>query len=241
MIKYDAFVSGVAERARVAEVAHAREAARAVLTSVALCVPEERRERFASALPGPLRTAVTVRGGPKPEFTESRDVVVEVSERLHQPAERARYLSQAVLSELCAADPDTGAALARQLGPRFADLFEAPGEGPPPERAGSAAEPGTPVQLSAEQVGAALRGLTNWSGDTGGISRTVGLPADRHPPLINLIRRQEAAVNHRVHITQAPDSITFTLRTRGSGDVTHLDIELAERIDAAISDIGSGG
>jgi len=98
-----------------------------------------------------------------------------------------------------------------------------------------------PIQLSAEQVRAALAGLTNWSGGTDAITRTVSLPADRHTPLLNRVHREERAVNHRVHVAQRGDTVTFTLRTRGSGDVTNLDIELAERIDAAIADVGSGG
>jgi uncharacterized protein (DUF2267 family)/pterin-4a-carbinolamine dehydratase len=241
VIQYENFVAGVAERAGLADTDHARDAAREVLASVALCVPPARRDRLGAELPATLRTAIEVPGQREPEFVESRDIVVEVSERLHQPAERARYLAQAVLSALCAADPGTGDALARELGPRFADLFAAPGDGPPPERAGSAAEPGIPIQLSAEQVRAALAGLTNWSGGTDAISRTVALPADRHAPLLNRIHRAERAVNHRVQVAQRDDTLTFTLRTRGSGDVTNLDIELAERIDAAIVDVGSGG
>lgn len=97
-----------------------------------------------------------------------------------------------------------------------------------------------PTRLSDEQIDRALSGLPEWAGDATGICRTVNVPDDRIDPLVNRVQREAGARGDRAHVDRRPGSVTFTLRT-GSHTVTEPDLLLAERIDAAIGEIGSGG
>jgi len=182
-----------------------------------------------------MRAAVVLFIRRVPELAVPDDVVGEVSQRLGRPTGQARALTRAVLAQLCATDPDTGGLLSRALGPRFAGLFE-PVEQPPVELTAARVGAG-PAPLSDEQVVAALGALTDWAGDNRGITRTVVLPAERHLPLINRVRREGVALNHRAKIAEHGETITFSVSAPDSGDVTNLDIKLAARIDSAVIDM----
>ncbi|MGN9795916.1 4a-hydroxytetrahydrobiopterin dehydratase [Streptomyces sp. OZ13] len=80
-----------------------------------------------------------------------------------------------------------------------------------------------------------------WSGDTGRLTRTVALPEDRLPPLVDAVRRAGADLSHRADWELTGDGVVFSLRTRSVDAVTRLDLELADRIDAAVEAVGSGG
>lgn len=93
-----------------------------------------------------------------------------------------------------------------------------------------------PALLSAQDVRDALAGLTGWSGDTAGISRTVEAPS--FPAAITLVDRVAEVAEARDH---HPDidirwrTVAFALSTHSEGGVTALDIDLATRIDAFIA------
>jgi 4a-hydroxytetrahydrobiopterin dehydratase len=90
-----------------------------------------------------------------------------------------------------------------------------------------------PRLLSADEVAAALTGLSGWSGDTTGIRRTVEAPS--FPAGIGLVGRVAEVAEERDH---HPDidirwrSVTFALSTHSEGGVTDLDVDLAGTIDA---------
>ena len=226
MIDYQDFVGGIRERTGLSDARQVREVAWAVLASVAPRVGPEPRRELSRALPASMRAAVVLPSRRESELAVPDDLVAEVSQRLGRPAGQARALTRAVLAQLCAADPDTGDLLSRALGPRFAGLFE------PVEQPAAG-----PAPLTAEQVVAALGALTNWAGDNRGITRTVVLPADRRLTLINRVRREATALNHRAKIAEHGETITFSVCAPGSGDVTNLDIKLAARIDSALIDM----
>ena len=117
------------------------------------------------------------------------------------------------------------------------DVLEEAGE--PPEMT-TTLTADRPTRLSDDEVRRALGGLTGWTSDGAGVSRTVSLPDDRIGTLVDRVQREARKVNDRAHVDAGPGTVTFTLRT-GAGSVTEPDLWLARRIDTAISDLGSGG
>jgi pterin-4a-carbinolamine dehydratase len=165
-------------------------------------------------------------------------VVSQIGAQLGELPERARYLAQAVLKELQTEDRELIELFRTHLPPDTVDVLEEAGE--PPEVA-ETATPDRPTRLTADQITAALKKrLPDWTGDETGLSRTVGMPDDRMIPLVARVERVARAMNDHAHVERSPGSITFVLRT-GPASVTEPDLALAERIDEAIADIGSGG
>lgn len=235
MIKYESLVEGVRDRARLDSGHHARTVVEAVVSTLAHGLPPDGRRRLADALPAAVEPAADVTGSSEPRTGSS--FVVEVGELVDVPPERARYLAQAVLSELHAEDPELVEALRSQLPADTVEILEEAGE--PPEMA-TTVTADRPTRLSDDEVRRALSGLTGWTGDSAGISRTVSLPDDRIGTLVDRVQREARQMNDRAHVDRGPGTVTFTLRT-GAAGVTQPDLWLAERIDAAISDLGSGG
>jgi 4a-hydroxytetrahydrobiopterin dehydratase len=88
------------------------------------------------------------------------------------------------------------------------------------------------VLLNADEIRDALTGLTGWSGDGTGISRTVAAPT--FPAAIRLVVEvAEAAedADHHPDIDIRWRTVTFTLSTHSAGGVTSKDTALARRID----------
>jgi 4a-hydroxytetrahydrobiopterin dehydratase len=88
------------------------------------------------------------------------------------------------------------------------------------------------VLLTADEVRTALTGLTGWSGDPAGISRTVAAPT--FPAAIRLVVEvAEAAedADHHPDIDIRWRNVTFALSTHSAGGVTSKDTALARRID----------
>jgi 4a-hydroxytetrahydrobiopterin dehydratase len=86
--------------------------------------------------------------------------------------------------------------------------------------------------LTAEAVRDELGGLTGWSGDGTGISRTVELSS--FPAAIAVVDRvAETAedLDHHPDIDIRWRTLTFRCVTHSAGGVTHRDIGLARRID----------
>ena len=109
----------------------------------------------------------------------------------------------------------------------------APGDGPPPDRAATAALP-EPTDLTAEEVAAALAPLPGWTGDVHALERTVALPPGVGQELRDRIARVEQAMSHHAVVEERPDGTAFGVWTHARGVVT--DLELARRISETIED-----
>jgi 4a-hydroxytetrahydrobiopterin dehydratase len=89
-----------------------------------------------------------------------------------------------------------------------------------------------PHALSPEQVTAALAGLPDWSGDTGGIERTV----TRHDfqaavdAIVDIAALAEE-LDHHPDIDLRWRTLHIRLVTHSAGGVTELDLQLARQID----------
>ncbi|WP_246537909.1 DUF2267 domain-containing protein [Saccharopolyspora endophytica] len=238
--QYQEFTDGVMRRAGVATTQEAREASTHALEALAQHLDGLDREQVASVLPPTLRDAI-VGESSTPEGSTAPDLVQEMSRRASCPPERARYLLEAVLSEIVTADPALGESLRHRLPQEFAPLFAAPGQGPPPDLNAAAAED-KPRPLDPDELERALDQLENWRGSTAGISREISLPQDRQRPLLARVRAAEEELSHHVNVTHpGAELVRFEVRTRSLGSVTELDMRLAARIDEAIRAVGSGG
>lgn len=239
MLAYQDFVEGVRAKAELPSTEDARHTAADVMTAVVQHLDGVDREQLATALPGKLRDEVAW-DAPNRDGSSAGDIAQEVGGRTGATPERARYLAQAVLSELAEQDPTVAGTLRHRLPDEVGALFQAPGGGPPPER-GAAGADDRPRPVDPAELDRALAGLTGWSGGTDGISREVQLPADRHEPLLNQVKAAEAELSHHASIDERDTGVVFTLRTRSLESVTELDLRLARRIDEAVAAVGSGG
>nr|WP_106180532.1 DUF2267 domain-containing protein [Prauserella shujinwangii] len=235
-MRHQDLVDSVRRHAGVDTTEQARGATTAVLRTIGHCLRPEDRRRLAEDLPGTVAEAADVPG--QLEARDADELLTEVAYRLDTTPERARYLAKAVVAGLRDNDPDLVAFLRARVTSDLLDVLAADGD--PPDRAESV-RPGEPTELSDEDVQRALRGRTGWTGDHTGISRTVELPDDRVTPLVERVQREARARNDHAHVDRFPGGVTFTLRTGNRGVVTRPDLELAERIDAAVEDVGSGG
>lgn len=235
MITYESLVEGVRNRARLDSGQEARPVVEAVLSTLAHGLPRDARQRLAEALPSRVRPAVDVSGTSPPRTGHA--FVDQVGELLGEPPERARYLAMAVLGELRAEDSDLTEALREHMPQDTVEVLQSAGE---PADIATTVTAERPTRLSAARVHAELRRLPGWTGNETGISRTVNLPDDRITPLIDRVQREARRLNDRAHVDRGPGTVTFLLRT-GPASVTEPDFVLAERIDAAIAEIGSGG
>ncbi len=95
--------------------------------------------------------------------------------------------------------------------------------------------------LSAQQLAVELAALPSWSGDTGGIARTVtaaSFPAGI--ALVDAVAQAAEAVDHHPDIDIRWRTVTFRLSTHSLGGVTEHDVSLARTIDRLVADSGGG-
>ena len=94
--------------------------------------------------------------------------------------------------------------------------------------------------LTAEQLSTALADVPGWSGDTGGISRTVTAASFLGGiSLVNSVADAAEAMNHHPDIDIRWRDVTFRLSTHSAGGVTDLDLALAARINE-LAGVGGG-
>jgi uncharacterized protein (DUF2267 family)/pterin-4a-carbinolamine dehydratase len=232
------FLEAVAERAGLDPPSAARRPAESVLVGVARRLDDTGRMTLGSVLPTHLATLVHESTPLSRDTDGDEDLALflgTVASELGAPPERARFLAQAVLSVLAEQDARTVETVRSQLPEHLLDLFEAPGGGPPPDRAATAAVPG-PSDLSADEVATALASLPGWSGDVRGLERTVVLPPGIGQELRDRITRVEQALNHHAVVEEREDGTAFRVWTHARGVVTDLDVELARRISDVIDD-----
>jgi uncharacterized protein (DUF2267 family)/pterin-4a-carbinolamine dehydratase len=226
------FLEAVAERAGLDRADAAKRPTESVLACVARRLDDTGRKALGATLPTQLATVV-LESAPLRRHEDKTHFLQTVASELDTSPERARFLAQAVLSALADQDGPTAETVRSQLPEDFVDLFAAPGEGPPPDRAATAAIPG-PTDLTAEEVSAALATLPGWTGDVRALERTVGLPPEVGEDLRESIARVELEMNHHAVVEEQPDGTTFRVWTHARGVVTDLDVELARRISEII-------
>jgi 4a-hydroxytetrahydrobiopterin dehydratase len=94
-----------------------------------------------------------------------------------------------------------------------------------------------PEPLSSDDVSAALRDLPLWSGDTGGLRRTVELPSFRDAvAAIGRIADVAEEMDHHPDIDLRWRTLHLSVVSHSAGGVTTLDLDLARRIDALLPD-----
>jgi 4a-hydroxytetrahydrobiopterin dehydratase len=92
-----------------------------------------------------------------------------------------------------------------------------------------------PSRLSPDDLDAALPGLPLWSGDPGGLHRSVELPSFRDAvAAITSIADVAEELDHHPDIDLRWRTLHLTLVSHSAGGVTDLDLELARRIDALL-------
>jgi uncharacterized protein (DUF2267 family)/pterin-4a-carbinolamine dehydratase len=232
LLEHREFLEEVEARAGLDDAEQAREAAESVLAGVARRLDPESRAQLAAVLPSLMADLVNGTG----RSAEPEDLpgfLAVVASACDTSPERARYLAQAVLSAIADREPEAAASVRERLPDDFAELFAAPGAGPPPERAATAAMPG-PTDLTRAEVERALARLPGWTGDDRRIRRTVRLSPEVDAEVREGIARVEREMNHHARIEEGDDGTTFILWTHARDLVTDLDIELATRIHEII-------
>jgi uncharacterized protein (DUF2267 family)/pterin-4a-carbinolamine dehydratase len=226
------FLAAVANRAGLERPDAAKRPTESVLVGVARRLDDRGRNVLEAALPTQLATLVR-ESMPLHRDQGTTPFLHTVASELDATPERARHLAQAVLSALADQDHSTAEVVRSELPEDFLDLFAAPGDGPPPDRAATAALD-EPTDLTAEEVSAALAGLPGWTGDDRGLERTVVLPPGVGQELRDRISRVEQAMNHHAVVEERADGTVFRVWTHARGVVTDLDVELARRISEVI-------
>ena len=89
--------------------------------------------------------------------------------------------------------------------------------------------------LTDSDVSAALDDLEDWTGDTGGIRRTVSCPSFGDAiRLVNAVADAAEELDHHPDIDVRYKDVTFALSTHSAGGVTAYDVEMAKRIDRLV-------
>ena len=232
MLAHREFLEAVAERAGLDRPDAAKRPAMSVLVGAARRLDDTGRAVLGSTLPSQLAAPV-LESAPLRGEKDKTPFLRTVASELDVSPERARFFAQATLSVLADQDPATTETVRSQLPEEFLDLFEAPGGGPPPARAATAALP-EPTDLTAEEIASALAALPGWTGDVHALERTVSLPPGIGQELLDRISRVEQSMNHHAVAEERADGTAFRVWTHARGVVTDLDVELARRISEVI-------
>ena len=89
-----------------------------------------------------------------------------------------------------------------------------------------------PTLLNQRLVDSSLAALTDWAGDTSGISRTIRLDSPQQVvDLIELVDVSARSLQHQPVVERDGKAVTFTLTTPEVGGVSEVDISLASRIN----------
>lgn len=235
MIRYEALVDGVRDRAGLNDGAEAALVVGAVLNTLAQVLPQPDRDELAGQLPASFERVVDVHT--PTQDVPGVDVVQAIAGRLGVPAERALFLAHTVLRQLHEQDAALVERLRGQLPTDVADAVAPPGT---PAELAASVDPGMPTRLTADEVTRQLHGLTNWTGDEHHIERTVALPDERIEPLVNRVEREARARNDHAGARRGAGEVTFVLRT-ADRYVTEADIALAQRIDELVLEFAGVG
>jgi|GEM_PF-3123105 Pterin-4a-carbinolamine dehydratase len=231
VITYRELVSDVGRRAGV-DFARARAAAEATVTVLARALDVADRQRLLDAVPGQLCDGEALETGAR-----RRDLagfLSEVARLTHGTPEQARYQAQATLGALAARD--RGLIESLDLPEDLRDLL-----GPPSTGGGLVDPSGATAALTEDELREALAGLPYWSGDGDRLTRTIELPAENLDRVLGRLARLRPETGRGPSVGRpSPTTAVITVRTRGLGGVSALDVELAHDIDDAIEEAAAG-
>ena len=92
-----------------------------------------------------------------------------------------------------------------------------------------------PPRLSPDELATALGGLPHWTGDGGGLRRSVELPSFRDAvAAIVAIADVAEEMDHHPDVDLRWRTLHLALVTHSAGGVTSNDVDLARRIDALL-------
>ncbi|MFG3687286.1 DUF2267 domain-containing protein [Micromonospora sp. NPDC047740] len=230
-VGYRDLVEEVSRRAGV-DFSTAKVAAEATVLALAWALDEAERERLLAAVPVKLHDVVPVDG-----IDRHRDLpgfLAEVGRRSRLSPEQARYQAEATLAALADADGDLVESLRVPDGLR--DLLA------PPEAGGGLVGPtSATAPLNEQELRDALASLPYWSSDRQSLVRTIELPADNLDRVLDRLDQLKAETGRGPQIGRPEsDSALITVRTQQVDGVSALDVDLAQRVDAAIDEVGAG-
>jgi 4a-hydroxytetrahydrobiopterin dehydratase len=84
----------------------------------------------------------------------------------------------------------------------------------------------------------ALAALPGWTYEDDKLVKRAAVPAGSQAALTDTISRVADEMNHHPDVSTEGDSVVFRLWTHSAGGVTAKDVELAGRIDQALSGAG---
>lgn len=236
MIAYQELMEHVDREGGASDNEEARLALEATAEALARNTDPDTREHLRRLMPAALRDHIPQQPGAP--AMESGELSEEVARRVGCPREQGVRLAGAVLSGIHREQPELAEELASRLPDELAEWARDPDGARGRADTGQTDTPGRLDQSALEQ---ALAGLPDWQGGAEGLTRSVDLPADRFTPLLNQAHKAARELGHGFEHDTTDTGIAFTVRTASVGAVTTRDIEMAERIDAAIAKIGSGG
>ncbi|WP_017608564.1 DUF2267 domain-containing protein [Nocardiopsis xinjiangensis] len=237
MIAYQELMEHVVREGNAVDKDEARRALEAVTGALARHTRPDTRKRLRADFPAALRDHVPAQPD-APEMETTGALSEEVAQEIGCPEEKGVRLVGAVLTGIRESEPGLAEDLASQLPGELAQWAHDP-EGA--HGRADTGESGSPSRLDRPTLERALERLPAWQGDTAGLTRDVELPTDRVTPLLNQAEKAARRLGHSFEHRTTDSGVTFTVRTESTGAVTTRDIEMAERIDAAVATIGSGG
>src|SRR3954451_7323555 len=213
MLEYQGLISALQSRTGLEDTERARAGAETTLEVVAGWLDPADRQRLADALPSRLGSLVLASAR---QVDDAPQLLQEVAAAVQAPPKRALYLVQALLSALADEEPEVAELVRRRVPADVADLFAAPGEGPPPERAASAATD-LPTELTEAEVATALQRLPGWTGDTHRLSRAVAPRGGLGGRALDRIAAADQDMRPRRRRPDDPDGVTFEVWTHTRG------------------------
>lgn len=89
-----------------------------------------------------------------------------------------------------------------------------------------------PTALTPHLVENSIAALSDWTGDTSAIQRTIRLDSQQQVvDLIGAVQVSAQSLGHEPRVERDGTAVTFTLATEDLGGVTEVDIALAAHID----------
>jgi 4a-hydroxytetrahydrobiopterin dehydratase len=92
--------------------------------------------------------------------------------------------------------------------------------------------------LDSSEIDDALAALPGWTNDDGKLVTQVQVPVESQDALVDAVANIADAMDHHPEVGRDGATVTFRLWTHSAGGVTSKDVDLASRIDQALSGAG---
>jgi 4a-hydroxytetrahydrobiopterin dehydratase len=92
--------------------------------------------------------------------------------------------------------------------------------------------------LDSATIDDALSALPGWRHDDGKLVKRAQVPLDSQDALVDTVARVADELDHHPDVSRDGDTVVFRLWTHSAGGVTRKDVDLASRIDQALSGAG---